>query len=43
MHVHLLQQLIRCPSLTPQDAGCLDIIEGYLKPLGFICHRLKFW
>lgn len=42
MHVHLLQQLIRCPSLTPQDAGCLDIIEGYLKPLGFICHRLKF-
>ena len=40
--LHLTQELIRCPSVTPNDAGCLDIIEGYLKPLGFVCHRLPF-
>ncbi|RZI45366.1 succinyl-diaminopimelate desuccinylase [Candidatus Finniella inopinata] len=40
--ISLCQELIRCESVTPKDAGCLDIIEGYLKPLGFVCHRLPF-
>jgi succinyl-diaminopimelate desuccinylase len=38
----LTQQLIRCKSITPQDAGALGILEGVLVPLGFSCHRLPF-
>jgi succinyl-diaminopimelate desuccinylase len=40
--IFLLQELIKLPSVTPKDAGCLDLIESYLKPLGFMCHRLPF-
>ena len=40
--VALAQALIRCPSVTPKDAGALDVLEGALKPLGFSCHRLVF-
>ena len=38
----LAQALIRCPSVTPADAGALGVLEAALKPLGFTCHRLKF-
>lgn len=38
----LAQALIRCPSVTPQDAGALGVLEDALKPLGFVCHRLTF-
>src|SRR5215469_1581764 len=38
----LTQALIRCPSVTPADAGALEVLEGALKPLGFACHRLRF-
>ncbi|MCU0838399.1 MAG: succinyl-diaminopimelate desuccinylase [Rhodospirillales bacterium] len=38
----LAQALIRCPSVTPEDAGALDVLEHALKPLGFVCHRLRF-
>ncbi len=38
----LAQALIRCPSVTPQDAGALGVLEDALKPLGFTCHRLRF-
>lgn len=38
----LTQKLIQCPSITPSDAGCLDIIESYLKDHNFICWRLPF-
>jgi succinyl-diaminopimelate desuccinylase len=38
----LAQDLIRCPSVTPADAGALDVLEHALKPLGFACHRLRF-
>lgn len=38
----LAQALIRCPSVTPQDAGALGVLEAALKPLGFACHRLPF-
>jgi succinyl-diaminopimelate desuccinylase len=40
--VALAAELIRRPSVTPQDAGALGVLEGALKPLGFECHRLKF-
>jgi len=40
--VALSQALIRCPSVTPADAGVLDVLEGALEGLGFACHRLAF-
>ncbi len=40
--VALAQALIRCPSVTPKDAGALGVLEEALKPLGFVCHRLSF-
>jgi succinyl-diaminopimelate desuccinylase len=40
--VSIAQALIRCPSVTPADAGALDVVEGALSSLGFACHRLKF-
>jgi succinyl-diaminopimelate desuccinylase len=38
----LAQALIRCPSVTPNDAGALAVLERALGPLGFACHRLVF-
>jgi succinyl-diaminopimelate desuccinylase len=38
----LAQALIRCPSVTPTDAGVLDVLSGALEGLGFTCHRLPF-
>lgn len=38
----LLKDLIRCASVTPTEAGVLDIVEAYLKPWGFNCTRLTF-
>jgi succinyl-diaminopimelate desuccinylase len=40
--VALTQALVRCPSITPEDAGALDVVEGALVGLGFRCHRLTF-
>jgi succinyl-diaminopimelate desuccinylase len=40
--VGLAQALIRCPSVTPEDHGALDLIEQALQRLGFRCHRLMF-
>jgi len=40
--VTLARGLIRCPSVTPVDAGALDLLEGTLAPAGFRCHRLLF-
>lgn len=40
--VKLAQYLIRCPSVTPEDAGALGVLEAALKPLGFACERLVF-
>ncbi len=36
----LTEQLISRPSVTPEDAGCLDIITARLAPLGFECERI---
>ncbi|HVV64418.1 MAG TPA: succinyl-diaminopimelate desuccinylase [Rhizomicrobium sp.] len=38
----LAQALIRRPSVTPKDAGALDVLEAVLKQLGFTTHRLPF-
>ena len=38
----LAQALIRCPSVTPADAGAMAVLEEALRPLGFACHRLRF-
>ncbi len=40
--VELARALIRCPSVTPQDAGALEVLETALAPAGFACHRLTF-
>ena len=40
--LQLAQALIRCPSVTPKDAGALGVLEAVLKPLGFNCNRLAF-
>jgi succinyl-diaminopimelate desuccinylase len=37
----LAKQLISRPSVTPDDAGCLDILIGLLKPLGFQCDKIS--
>ena len=36
----LAEQLISRPSVTPEDAGCLDLLAARLAPLGFVCERL---
>jgi succinyl-diaminopimelate desuccinylase len=38
--VELAEQLISRPSVTPEDAGCLDLTAARLAPLGFICERM---
>jgi succinyl-diaminopimelate desuccinylase len=40
--VALAQDLIRCPSVTPADAGALDVLQAALKALGFAVQRLAF-
>ncbi len=40
--IAILQNLIRCPSVTPNDAGVLASLESVLKPAGFKCTRLPF-
>jgi succinyl-diaminopimelate desuccinylase len=40
--VELARDLIRCPSVTPADAGAFDVLQQALERLGFACHRLRF-
>lgn len=40
--VALAQALIRCPSITPEDNGALNVVAEALTGLGFACHRLRF-
>ena len=35
-----VQALIARPSVTPADAGCLDLIASWLTPLGFGIERI---
>src|ERR1700719_894062 len=38
----IAQHLIRCPSVTPADAGALGVLENLLKANGFAVHRVSF-
>jgi len=38
----IAQALIRCPSVTPRDAGALGVLESLLKSHGFETHRVAF-
>jgi len=38
----LTAELLRRPSVSPEDHGCLDIIEARLAPLGFRSERLRY-
>src|SRR5450759_3385232 len=38
----IAQQLVRCPSVTPADAGALGVLENILKTAGFEVHRVTF-
>lgn len=40
--ITLTQRLIQCPSITPLNAGALDVIETALIALGFKCFRQHF-
>jgi succinyl-diaminopimelate desuccinylase len=40
--IHLAQALMRRPSITPDEAGALDVTEAALTALGFTVRRLKF-
>ena len=40
--VPLLKTLIACPSVTPETAGVLDVLDAALTPLGFTVERLRF-
>ena len=39
--VALARRLIARPSLTPDDAGCMEIVAGWLAPLGFTCEFIQ--
>jgi succinyl-diaminopimelate desuccinylase len=40
--VALTQALIKCPSVTPQEGGALNLLQSWLTHLGFACTRLPF-
>ncbi len=40
--VALTAALIRCPSVTPDEAGALTLLQTALEPAGFTCHRMTF-
>ena len=40
--VEIAQALIRCPSITPFDAGALEALAQELSAAGFTCERLHF-
>ncbi len=40
--LELTKQLISCPSLTPDDAGCQAILIDRLQQMGFVCETFSF-
>src|ERR1700722_5428926 len=38
----IARDLLRCPSVTPADAGALGVLENILKAAGFEVHRVTF-
>jgi len=39
--VQLASDLIRCPSVTPDQAGCLDLLASHLSLAGFACEFIN--
>jgi len=37
----LARALIRRPSVTPEDAGAIDLLIDALTPMGFVCHEIR--
>ena len=40
--IRLTRDLIRCPSVTPEEGGALDLLQAELSSMGFVCTRLPF-
>ena len=40
--IEYLQNLIRCPSVTPSEGGALNYLQSQLEKLGFEVHRVVF-
>src|SRR5262245_9242607 len=40
--LELTSELLRRASVSPEDAGCLDLIGGRLEKVGFRLERLKY-
>ena len=40
--LELARELIRRPSVTPDDAGCQDLLADHLRPLGFRIRSMPF-
>src|SRR6202789_3510069 len=38
----IARDLLRCPSITPADAGALGVLENILGAAGFELHRVTF-
>ena len=38
----LAKELIRCPSITPKDAGAINLLAKNLRSLGFKCQLINF-
>jgi succinyl-diaminopimelate desuccinylase len=38
--LRLAEQLIARPSVTPEDGGCMDLIQSQLLPMGFVCEEI---
>ncbi len=38
----IARDLLRCPSVTPADAGALAVLENVLGDAGFETHRVTF-
>src|SRR5437660_12905894 len=38
----IARDLLRCPSVTPADAGALGVVEKILSAAGFEVHRVTF-
>jgi succinyl-diaminopimelate desuccinylase len=38
----IARDLVRCPSITPADAGALGVLESLLQTAGFETHRITF-
>ncbi|MET4806915.1 succinyl-diaminopimelate desuccinylase [Limibacillus sp. MBR-115] len=40
--IEFCRDLVRCPSVTPDEGGALDLLQRTLEGLGFNCQRLPF-